>query len=458
MSKIIQLYSDKDKKIKAYPKTLASQVYMDDGTTTINSQLDSIEQENKSIFINVKYPPLGLEGLKGDGLTDESSKLQAIITFASNKISSIGNEKTGLKLKFPHGHYLLKNINLPDNCGVSLVGEGGTKSTLELIDKTSSGVLLNFVNNNNYRGEITGLRLTGGIGGSKGKLISITGAGNQIHIHENWIDSCAYGIYLNPCADCNIYNNTMEFVNIPIKATASYDINIYGNMFYGYGAKETIRENFVFEKCSRVLFNENKIIFDVTLSGGAIIKFNNSDTFFFKDNIIYNNESIENCVLVTLSNRFEISGNILSQSISSEIKIENCGDFIVNNNNMVGSTTENSIRVNGSSNGIISSNNINSKTLYTRILAVNSTNIIINNNILKDDIYIEADCNSINIDTSNICSTINYQVGTPPVWGKWKKGDIVYNPNPVSGAYIGWICVDGDGLNVGTWRGFGLIQ
>lgn len=42
MSKIIQLYSDKDKKIKAYPKTLASQVYMDDGTTTINSQLDNI--------------------------------------------------------------------------------------------------------------------------------------------------------------------------------------------------------------------------------------------------------------------------------------------------------------------------------------------------------------------------------------------------------------------------------
>ena len=39
MSEIIQLYKDKNKTIKAYLKTLASEIYMSDGTTIIESQL-----------------------------------------------------------------------------------------------------------------------------------------------------------------------------------------------------------------------------------------------------------------------------------------------------------------------------------------------------------------------------------------------------------------------------------
>lgn len=47
---------------------------------------------------------------------------------------------------------------------------------------------------------------------------------------------------------------------------------------------------------------------------------------------------------------------------------------------------------------------------------------------------------------------------TIPTKGVWEKGEIVYNSNPTSGGYIGWICVSGDGTTLGTWKGFGLIE
>lgn len=37
----------------------------------------------------------------------------------------------------------------------------------------------------------------------------------------------------------------------------------------------------------------------------------------------------------------------------------------------------------------------------------------------------------------------------------WKQGKIIYNVNPTSGGYLGWVCV-ADGAP-GTWKGFGMI-
>lgn len=42
-----------------------------------------------------------------------------------------------------------------------------------------------------------------------------------------------------------------------------------------------------------------------------------------------------------------------------------------------------------------------------------------------------------------------------PTTGKWRKGAIVWNTNPASAAYIGWVCTTG-GIP-GTWKAFGLI-
>lgn len=49
MSEIIQLYKDKEKTIKVYAKTLASEVYLDDGTTKIGNKFDKINLQLEQI-------------------------------------------------------------------------------------------------------------------------------------------------------------------------------------------------------------------------------------------------------------------------------------------------------------------------------------------------------------------------------------------------------------------------
>lgn len=72
MSKIIQLYSDKNKTIKAYPKTLASQVYMDDGQTTITSHLESIELNKAS------KEELNVERIRVDEIANKGTTVDVI--------------------------------------------------------------------------------------------------------------------------------------------------------------------------------------------------------------------------------------------------------------------------------------------------------------------------------------------------------------------------------------------
>ncbi|WP_028392015.1 hypothetical protein [Bacillus cihuensis] len=50
----------------------------------------------------------------------------------------------------------------------------------------------------------------------------------------------------------------------------------------------------------------------------------------------------------------------------------------------------------------------------------------------------------------------NWRHTTAPTTGTWELGDKVYNSNPISGRYIGWVCIKAG--NSGTWRGFGLIE
>lgn len=61
----------------------------------------------------------------------------------------------------------------------------------------------------------------------------------------------------------------------------------------------------------------------------------------------------------------------------------------------------------------------------------------------------------IDYDTNDAGKLIAYSKAIPTL-GTWKKGDIIYNTNPTSGSYLGWICT-ADGTP-GTWKGFGEIS
>lgn len=75
MSKIVQLYNDSSKTEKVYPKTLASEVYMGDGKTTITASLEENVKQNKlfgQITKNMQYgwkPKNITICMQGDSLT-----------------------------------------------------------------------------------------------------------------------------------------------------------------------------------------------------------------------------------------------------------------------------------------------------------------------------------------------------------------------------------------------------
>ena len=43
-----------------------------------------------------------------------------------------------------------------------------------------------------------------------------------------------------------------------------------------------------------------------------------------------------------------------------------------------------------------------------------------------------------------------------PTEGFWLKGDIIFNNNPTSGGFAGWICITGGSNSV--WKAFGAIE
>ena len=51
---------------------------------------------------------------------------------------------------------------------------------------------------------------------------------------------------------------------------------------------------------------------------------------------------------------------------------------------------------------------------------------------------------------------IRYEFFSKPVSGTWNRGDICYAKNPITGGYIGWVCIEAG--TPGTWKGFGKIE
>lgn len=95
----------------------------------------------------------------------------------------------------------------------------------------------------------------------------------------------------------------------------------------------------------------------------------------------------------------------------------------------------NPILINGDSDGV---NNIqyNVKTTHTKGIELSRETTIEDN-------------------TSRSNRYIGYGSSAPSE-GFWLKGDIIFNNNPSSGGYVGWVCVSG-GSN-STWLGFGSIE
>lgn len=60
---------------------------------------------------------------------------------------------------------------------------------------------------------------------------------------------------------------------------------------------------------------------------------------------------------------------------------------------------------------------------------------------------------------NNIFLSLPIQISTgtaAPTTGYWNLGDIVFNSNPTSGGYVGFVCITAG--TPGTWKTFGAIS
>ena len=175
MSEIVQLYNNNG--TKAYPKTLASEVYLDDGNTKI---IDKFDEQFR--YINVKD-----YGASGNGTNDDTDAIQAAIEQAvSTNLLRIylppGTYKTTKTIYMPPGLEILggthkKNNVLIDHFGTSwaIATSGGIGDHRR--NKISS---INIKLNNRY--SVGGI-LLGVIGESDG-IIPIHHTLEDIEIHN----------------------------------------------------------------------------------------------------------------------------------------------------------------------------------------------------------------------------------------------------------------------------------
>ena len=98
-------------------------------------------------------------------------------------------------------------------------------------------------------------------------------------------------------------------------------------------------------------------------------------------------------------------------------------------------TSVNPILINGDADGV-SSVQYNTKTVHTKGIELSRETTIEDN-------------------TSRSNRYIGYG-SSAPTEGFWLKGDIIFNNNPTSGGFAGWICITGGSNSV--WKAFGAIE
>lgn len=415
------------------------------------------------LIINVKD-----FGAKGDGTTDDTSAIQAAINSAKNKYSYEA-EKTGAVVYFPIGVYPISTtLELGSNSGVSLLGDGKTKSNIVKKSGSTLTKLIN-VNGNNYRGELKGLRLAGKIGQLVDRGINIEGSGNQIYIEDCWFNNLEYGVYANPVADCNIKNNTFEYVQTPICFKSSYDCLVTDNMFYncgpvsqGSGIKNPC---YSFIDCKRIQVKNNRFISDAPMSDqqNGIILIQTCDSILFDGNMDYETTSqIGRKIRIISSTKVNILNNVFGKHLYETIKVEGAGttDILIQGNQFSGGKTGAesfaTIFATGSFTGISVINNhfkINSNS--NNLVMDTGKEVLIEGNRFDKGYSVDAGVGRAIIHGNINGSTKNY-LNAPPIYGSWKKGDLVYFSSPSAGGYIGAVCT-ADGTP-GTWKKFGAIE
>jgi hypothetical protein len=337
-------------------------------------------------------------GAVGDGVADDTAAIQAAVNALVSRPNGYFGESTGLILYIPWGTFRITSpIVIPNNAGISFVGEGGTKSK---IWQATNGQHAFTLSGNNYRGRFKGLHITGSQGqvGGDARGLSITGSGNQIYVEDCWLTLFGYCIYGAPTSDSNFTNNVFEFSQTPIYLAEAGNgfFHITGNQFYNcgpvsLGASES-RASFEFDGTSNVLFSDNRIVVDLPMSPqttNGVFKLTGVNDFVFSDNIFTNTNYDGRTIVGDSCNRLKISGNVFKSNRGSTIRLTSCNDVVIAENTIpamknLGAVADNCATLISCSGVRFSLNRVGGATLYqVHVTGAGSEDIHVTNNLFS---------------------------------------------------------------------------
>lgn len=251
-------------------------------------------------------------------------------------------------------------------------------------------------------------------------LVGIQGDGGEnvygvknVMITNNYISNHIKGkttLRIHPATVNNLIDNIFISGNTIIGAEDGYCFRIEGNTL----ANACVVRN-------NTLISNNSTSVELYFTNRSV----------FSNNYIYtNNSNIQYDLYIHLTYNTEVKDNTVicyPGTTYSETKITSNNELIFSKNKCIKMTVDNSNKAIIEENETLNNNSVLDNNLPTMFKLNKNNNVI-------------------------------YKSDNKPSRGKYKKGDMVENTNLVSGGFLGWVCVDGDGTNLGTWKGYGLIE
>lgn len=237
----------------------------------IDSSLAENANQISSMIINVLYPPSPLTPAKGDGSTDDTAAIQAIIEYVYSR--------SGGTIFFPKGHYVISST-LRIKTNIILKGDGIESTILKTNGITAIKGAYNvkftqikdiFLLATSYATDTVGIEYNEDSGGSQNLIqnVVITDFEKGISARDSWFDNSVKQVRIN---------NAKNAIYLQYKSGGSTINNTFDNIYIDKPKSHPI----ILGSCRRIVFNNPSI--DLTTFPTAVQTSTNVEVIFIGGN------------------------------------------------------------------------------------------------------------------------------------------------------------------------------